>query len=198
MARIKELCTRLGKPLENVLHVPRLARTTGLTTAEVQTLLSGNVPLEVDPDIIVRQRVRFLYEAHTGDDGQPRDIHEIAASIKQTPTWTKRLVQGEAKPNLVVGHALCKFYGVETSFLTDSSAEALSRELRNIRIDLEVEADPQQALRTLGVVHISARNTEQFKDMQLASVAKMVAKITDDLDGVKDKLERMGYAEDDR
>jgi hypothetical protein len=198
LARIEELCVLLGKRSKEVLDVQRLSHTSGVTTLDVQTLLAGNVPPEDDPDVMVRRRVRFLYEAYTGDDGQPRDIRDIATAIKQTTTWTKKLVHGEAKPNIHVGSALCKLYGVDNGFLTDSPAEALNRELRPILIDLEVEADPEQALKTLGVVHISGRNPSQLQHTELTALAKMVAQMSNQLDGVKDRLERMGYTEEDR
>ncbi|MFI6565983.1 hypothetical protein [Streptomyces sp. NPDC050534] len=198
LARIGELCVVLGKSREDVLDVPRLARAAGVTAREVETLFDGEIPPDEDPDRLVRRRVRLLYEAHPGGNGKPRDIREIAAAINSTTTWAKKLVHGQASPNIHVGSALCKFYEVDKGFLTDSPAEALLRELRHILFDLEVEADPEQALRNLGVVHISGRNPNQFRYEELTALTRMVAEVASTLDGVKDKLARMGYAEDER
>ncbi|MCD9875656.1 hypothetical protein [Streptomyces guryensis] len=198
VARIADLCRASGKSLDKELGVARLSRAAGVIESDVETLLAGGTPPEPDTDVMVRDRVRFLYRTHTNADGKPRDIHDIAAAIRQTTTWTRKLVSGEAKPNLVVGHALCKYYGVALGFLTDPPADALKRELQISRFNLEVEVDPEQALRELGVMHMTSRNPNGFERSQLAAIAKMVTSITSDLDMVKLQLNRLGTPEDGR
>ncbi|MDI3102000.1 hypothetical protein QJ054_33740 [Streptomyces sp. AN-3] len=173
-----------------MLDVTALSRATGLAEEEVRTLLDGGelpVPDE-ELEAMVRQRVQFLYETNTGADGQPQDLRELAAELGQTTTWVKKLVAGEAKPNLVVGHALCRHYRVAASFLTDRPEEALNRELQPVLLDLEIEADPEQALRDLNVRSISGRSAMPEK-LDMSDLARMVANIAQDLDVVMKRLE---------
>lgn len=187
LSRIRHLCRSLGRQMDAVLDVAHLSTATGLTEDEVRTLLDGGELPAEDPETMVRQRVRFLYERHTGDDGQPRDVRDIAAAIGQTPVWVRKLVAGEAKPNLVRGHALCRYYGVAASFLTDSPTDALNRELQPVLLDLEIEADPEQVLRELNVRSITGRSPMMGKP-NLTDLARMVANIAQELDLVKRRL----------
>ncbi|MBB4902613.1 hypothetical protein [Streptomyces griseomycini] len=186
-----------GKPLDEVLNTARLSQATGVTETDVRTLLDGGEPPTEDPDAMVRRRVRFLYETHTGDDGQPKDVRDIAAAIGQTTVWVRRLVAGDAKPNLVVGHALCKYYGVAPGFLTDSPADALNRELQPVVFDLEVQADPEKTLADLGVRSISGRSPMMEKQNWVA-LAQMVASMAEELRSVNTKLDRLQNSEGGR
>ncbi|MFC9931862.1 hypothetical protein [Streptomyces sp. NPDC127190] len=192
---VEELCVVSGKSADDVLDVTALSLTTGLTEADVRTLLAGGAPAEVKADVMVRDRVRFLYERHTTADGTPQDIHDIAAAIDQTTTWTRKLVAGEAKPNIIVGAALCKAYGVPADFLTAQPADALRRELRRIVFDLKVETNPGQVLADLNVRSVNGRRSSYNKP-ELAQLAKLVASIVSDLDTVRGELKRLGNQED--
>ncbi|MFG3132910.1 hypothetical protein ACGFZU_35080 [Streptomyces tendae] len=194
LARIDELCTVTGKVRDELLNVESLARATGLSPTEVQLLLLGGTPPELDPDVRVRMRVRLLYER---DDETSREIRDIAAGIGQTTTWTKKLVEGDAKPNLVVGHRLAKYYGVAPTFLTDPPAEALNRELQPILVDLEIEADPGKTLADLGLRHIARRNPH-MEQPNLVELAKMVAGIVNDLNKVTTTLQQLQEPEENR
>lgn len=185
--KIERLCRSLGRHLDEVLSVTRLSQGTGLTETNIRTLLNGGELPPEDPETMVRQRVRFLYEAYTGEDGQPKDVRDIAAAIGQTPVWVRKLVAGDAKPNLVVGHALCRYYRVAPSFLTDPPADALNRELQPVLLDLEIESDPAQALRDLNVRSISGRSPDMTKP-NLVDLVRMVANIAEELDVVKRRL----------
>ncbi|MFF8730129.1 hypothetical protein ACF073_27160 [Streptomyces sp. NPDC015171] len=193
---VEELCSDSGKNPDEVLDAAELSRATGVPETDVQTLLAGGTPADVKPDTMVRDRVRFLCNQHAAADGSVKDINEIASAIEQTPTWTKKLVAGEAKPNIIVGAALCKLYGVSPNFLTDQPAEALRRELRRIAFDLKAEANPAQVLADLDVRHISGRSN--YSKPELAQLARLVASIVTDLDTVQSGLKRLGYEEDPR
>ncbi|MCG8971855.1 hypothetical protein [Streptomyces sp. CL12-4] len=193
LSRIRELAAECGKPLGEVLNVARLSYVTGVSELDVQTLLDGGTVPEPEPEPMVRERVRFLYEHHKTEAGERRDQADIAAAIAQTTTWTKRLVEGLAKPNILVGAKLTQFYGVAPTFLTDSPADAVNRELQQVLFDLQVEADPSKALADLGVRHISGRSP-QMNEPSLAELAKMVANIASDLD----ELKRMQNPEGER
>ncbi|MFM9629762.1 MULTISPECIES: hypothetical protein [Streptomyces] len=195
--RIRELIAICNKSHDEVLNVRRLSHLAGLSKSDVEILLAGGVPPETDPDVMVRDRVRFLYETHIGANGRRREIPSIAAGIGQTPTWTKKLVAGEAKPNILVGAQLADFYDVSPSFFTDLPAKALDRELQSILFDLEIEADPGRTLQELGVRHISGRSRSMNKG-ELAELAKMVANITDELTQVKNQMERLENPEGNR
>ncbi|MFF9192702.1 hypothetical protein [Streptomyces rochei] len=165
-----------------------------MSTEEVELLLLGGTPPKVDPDVRVRMRVRSLYER---DGEASREIRDIAAAIDQTTTWTKKLVEGEAKPNLIVGHRLTNYYGVAATFLTDPPAEALSRELQPILIDLEIEADPGKTLAEMGLRHIAHRSPT-MEQPDLVELAKMVRGIAQDLDKVNTTLQKMQGSEEER
>ncbi|MGW1363037.1 hypothetical protein ACWCQP_37215 [Streptomyces chartreusis] len=185
LARIEELIPESGRPRHEVLNVRELSHATGLYESEVELLLAGgNLKEEEDQEALVRQRVRFLYEQHTGANNGPREITEIAAAIGATPTWTKKLTEGTAKPSLISGRRLTKYYEVAATFLTDTAEEALNRELQPVLFDLEVEADPGKTLKEMGVLHLSSRSPVLGKQ-DLAALAKMVASISTDLDAVK-------------
>ncbi|MDH6218024.1 hypothetical protein [Streptomyces pseudovenezuelae] len=184
VARIEELIAKSGRRLAEVLDTKRLALASGLTEPEVELLLAGGMPEEEDPDDMVRNRVRFLYESHTGPNGGPRDIRDIAAAIDQTTVWTRKLADGKAKPSLWTGSQLTKYYKVAATFLTDAPADALNRELQRNLFDLEVEADPAKALRDMGVVHMSGRSPLMTKP-DLAALARMVAELQFDFDRVR-------------
>ncbi|MFF0698407.1 hypothetical protein ACFYU4_37955 [Streptomyces tendae] len=190
LARIRELSAASGKPVDDALSAARLSYVTGVTEQDVQTLLDGGTTPAVDPDVMVRDRVRFLYETRA-DAGNPRDIRDLAAAIDQTTTWTKKLVAGEAKPNILVGAALTKYYDVAGTFLTDSPADAVTRELQPILFDLQVATDPGKALKDLGVVHIAGRSPHLQEPANLTELAKMVASIASDLNQVNTQLQRM-------
>ncbi|MFE1206362.1 hypothetical protein ACFW5V_32265 [Streptomyces sp. NPDC058762] len=191
LARIRELSEACGKPIDEVLNAARLSHATGVAEPDVQTLLAGGATPDIDLDVMVRDRVRFLYETRTDGEGNSRDIRDIAAAIDQTTTWTKKLVTGDAKPNILVGAALTKYYDVASSFLTDPPADAVNRELQPILFDLQVSTDPGKALRDLGVVHIAGRSPQLHEPTNLTELAKMVASIASDLKEVNNQLERM-------
>jgi hypothetical protein len=195
LARIDHLCRSLHKSRDDVLDVTRLSSLTGLTETDVQTLLAGGTIDNVEPEVMVRERVRFLFERYShGDLGE---IPKIAQAINQTTTWTKKLVAGQAKPNIFVGAALCRHYGVDSDFLTDLPDDALKRELKKVLFDLEVEADPGKTLADLGVHHISRRSPLGNPDLQ--ALAKMVANIiTNDLKAVTERLDRLELSEGDQ
>lgn len=195
--RIDELCAATGQSRDAVLSVERLSLLTGLSEGDVQTLLSGGTVPVPDMDAMVRQRVCFLHKKHTVG-GTPRDIREIATAIGQTTTWTKKLVAGEAKPNIVVGAHLAKFYGVPPGFLTDLPLEALQRELARILVDLEAQANPSRALDALGVVHIAGRTQHPGKELNLVELARMVADISSELETVRTTLQRLSNPEEKR
>ncbi|MEU2968985.1 hypothetical protein ABZ687_28910 [Streptomyces ardesiacus] len=188
LSRIKELCQASGRSTDDVLRVADLSRATGLVEADVRTLLSGGELTAPDPEDMVRQRVQFLWELNSTEQTQAQDLRELAAAINKTTVWARKIVAGEAKPNLVVGHALCKYYRVANSFLTDLPEDALNRELQPVVLDLEIEVDPEQALRDLNVRSISSRSavTEQ---PDMSELARMVANIAEELDIVKKRLE---------
>ncbi|WP_345670785.1 hypothetical protein [Streptomyces similanensis] len=167
--------------------MPALSRASGLPEEDVETLLAGGTPPDVEPDVRVRQRVRFLYESHVNSDGQPKEIRDLADVIGQTTTWTRKLVAGEAKPNLMVGHLLTKYYNVAPTYLADPPDEALNRELQRPLRDLEIEVDPSQALKNLGVVHVAGRSAD-LTNPDLTALARMVASIAEDLAEVKFRL----------
>ncbi|MFJ4788597.1 hypothetical protein [Streptomyces sp. NPDC088794] len=184
LARIDELIARSGRRRQEALNFRRLSLATGLNESEVELLLAGGTLEEEDSDDMVRQRVRFLYERHTGPDGGPRDIRDIAAALAQTTTWTRKLAEGKAKPSLVTGSRLTKYYGVAPTFLTDAPDDALNRELQSVLFDLEVHVDPAKTLREMGVVHMSGRSPLMSKP-DLESLARMVASLSTDIDHVK-------------
>ncbi|MGQ4464660.1 hypothetical protein ACN6LC_003766 [Streptomyces violaceoruber] len=195
LARIDELCRVLRKSREDVLDVARLSRLTGLTGTVVELLLAGGSAGPVEPEAMVRERVRFLFEHYSR--GDLNQVPTLATVIQQTPTWTKKLVLGQAKPNIFVGAALCKHYGVDSNFLTDSPDDALKRELKQILFDLELEADPSKTLAELGVVHVSRR--APMGDPDYTALAKMVADIVkDELRPVTHRLDRLELPEDER
>ncbi|RPE39024.1 hypothetical protein EDD90_1978 [Streptomyces sp. Ag109_O5-1] len=195
LARVDELCRLLRASRDNVLDVTRLSRATGLTGGVVELLLAGGSVDPVDPETMVRERVRFLFEHY--DRGDLNQVPALAAAIKQTPTWTKKLVLGQAKPNIFVGAALCKHYGIDSEFLTDFPEDALNRELRKILFDLELKADPGKTLADLGVAHVSRRNP--FGDPDLTALARMVAEIVkEELRPVTHRLDRLELPESDR
>ncbi|MFD5856139.1 hypothetical protein [Streptomyces chartreusis] len=192
LARIEELIALSGRARDEVLNIRELSHATGLYESEVELLLAGGHLDELDEEdqeALVRQRVRFLYEQHRGPNDGPRDVREIAAAIGQTPTWTKKLVEGTAKPSLVSGSRLTKYYEVAATFLTDSPDEALNRELRPVLFDLEVEADPGKTLKEMGVLHLSSRSPVLGKQ-DLAALAKMVASIHTNLDQIQRVLDQ--------
>ncbi|MGW6795664.1 hypothetical protein [Streptomyces chartreusis] len=189
LARIEELMAQSGRPRDEVLNVRELSHATGLYESEVDLLLAGGHLDEEDQEVLVRQRVRFLYEQYKGPNHGPRDVREIAAAIGQTPTWTKKLVEGTAKPSLVSGSRLTKYYEVAATFLTDTADEALNRELQSVLFSLEVEADPGKTLKEMGVLHLSSRSPALGKQ-DLAALAKMVASIHVNLDQIQRVLDQ--------
>ncbi|CAL9326772.1 hypothetical protein [Streptomyces sp. SudanB91_2054] len=198
LARIRELSEVCGKPVDETLDAARLSFLTGVTEQDVRTLLAGGTAPAADLDVMVRDRVRFLYETRTDGKGNPRDIRDIAAAIEQTTTWTKKLVSGDAKPNILVGAALTKYYDVASSFLTDPPADAVNRELQPTLFDLQVATDPSKALRDLGVVHIAGRSPHLQEAPNLTELARMVASIASDLNQVNTQLQRMQNPEENR
>lgn len=195
LARIDELCRLLRKSREDELDAKRLSLATGLTRTDVELLLAGGSVGPVEPEPMVRERVRFLFEHYSR--GDLNQVPTLATVIQQTPTWTKKLVLGQAKPNIFVGAALCKHYDVDSDFLTDFPDDALKRELKKILFDLELEADPSKTLAELGVRHVSRRTP--FGDPDFNALAKMVADIVkDELRPVTDRLERLELPEGDR
>ena len=197
LARIDELCAACGISPADELNVQDLVYNTGISAEDVQALLAGREVNDQGADARVRSRVTFLYETRMDLDNLPADISKIAAAIEATPVWTKRLVSGEAKPSIVTGHSLAKFYGVPAGFLTDSPADALTRELQSVVFDLEVRAEPEKKLKDLGVRHITGRSPGWSKD-QLVEVAKMVQGIALDLQRVGNIVARMEEQEDHR
>ncbi|MGW4951564.1 hypothetical protein [Streptomyces parvulus] len=193
--RVDELCRALGKSRKDVLHARRLSRATGLPETVVDLLLAGGSAGPVEPELMVRERVRFLFDHYSR--GDLNQVPVLADVIQQTPTWTKKLVLGQAKPNIFVGAALCKYYEVDGSFLTDFPDDALKRELKKILFDLELEADPTKTLAELGVVHVSRR--APFGDPDYTALARMVADIVkDELRPVTNRLDRLELPEDER
>ncbi|MEU7426255.1 hypothetical protein [Streptomyces sp. NPDC040750] len=190
LARIEELCTAYGFDRGEVLDTARLGHDTGVPEEDVRSLLDGREVDERDPDARVRQRVVFLYASRGGAGGERFDVREIAAAIGATPTWTRKLVTGEAKPSIVAGHALARFYGVATAFLTDPPADALNRELQPVLFDLELRADPERKLRDLGIVHVNARGSGWTRD-QFTEMTRWVANIAKDLQRVADTVAMM-------
>ncbi|MFE6639508.1 hypothetical protein ACFVFT_38660 [Streptomyces tendae] len=188
LSRIKELCQASDRTPDDVLNVPALSRSTGLTEVEVRTLLDGEELSAPDPEDMVRQRVQFLWELNSTEATHAQDLRELAAAINKTTVWARKIVAGEAKPNLVVGHALCKHYRVANSFLTDLPEDALTRELQPILLDLEIEADPEQVLRDLNVRSVSSRSAVAGQP-DMADLARMVANIAEELNVVKKRLE---------
>ncbi|MFI5990323.1 hypothetical protein ACIBAC_00515 [Streptomyces sp. NPDC051362] len=175
LARIADLRVACGRDPDTCPDVAQLSYDTGVSEEDVRILLEDGEPVPVDPDTRVRDRVRFLYETRT-EAGEPHDIHTLAAAIEATPTWTRKLVAGDAKPSIVAGHQLARHYGVAATFLTDSPVDAVNRELQAVVFDLEVEADPERKLKDLGVAHIAGR-TAGWDRAGLAEVVKMVADI---------------------
>ncbi|MFJ3365791.1 hypothetical protein [Streptomyces anthocyanicus] len=195
LVRVDELCRALRKSRKDVLDVRSLSRATGLTETVVELLLAGGSAGTVEPEAMVRERVRFLFENYSR--GDLNQVPVLATVIQQTPTWTKKLVLGQAKPNIFVGAALCKHYGVDSDFLTDFPEDALQRELKKILFDLELEADPSKTLAELGVVHVSRRAAHG--DPDYTALAKMVADIVQaELRPVTHRLDRLELPEDDR
>jgi hypothetical protein len=192
------LCARLGKSREEELDLPHLSYMTGLPEAEIRTLLSGDTLPDPDPDVMVRQRVRFLYETRRGEKTEPQQIHEIAAAIKQTPVWVRKLVAGDSKPNIHVGADLARFYGVPSSFLTDPPAEALSRELQPLVLQLEIQADPGKKLADLGVRGITGRSAHLREKGNLVELAQWVAELTAELGAATTELQRKVNTEEGR
>ncbi|MER7497105.1 hypothetical protein ABT033_31470 [Streptomyces pharetrae] len=198
VARIDELCAQLGKTREEVLNLPHLSYMTGLSESEIRTLLSGDSLPEPDPDAMVRQRVRFLYETRRGDKTESQQIHEIAAAIKQTPVWVRKLVAGDSKPNIHVGADLARFYRVPSSFLTDPPADALSRELQPEVLRLEIEADPGKTLADLGVRGITGRSAHLSEKGNLVELAQWVVELTAELGAATTELQRKVKTEEGR
>ncbi|WP_284117642.1 hypothetical protein [Streptomyces fragilis] len=186
--RYRELLAECG--LDTETHIPGLVTNTGVSEPDVRALLNGeHVPLD-DPDDRVRRRVCHLYESRTDLDGRPADIRDIAAALNATPTWTKKIVAGQANPSLTAGHVLCQYYGVPSDFLTATPADALNRELGKIVFDLEVKADPERILAALGVRHVAGRGPNWGGD-HLGAVAHMVAGIRESLATVEEPLARL-------
>ncbi|GAA3076911.1 hypothetical protein [Streptomyces glomeratus] len=194
LARIEELRESCGLGRDEVFDTARLSYQTGVSEDGVRTLLDGQELNDQGAEARVRHRVTFLYESRRNGQGTSFDIREIAAAIGATTTWTRKLVTGEAKPSIVAGHDLAKFYGVSTGFLTDSPADALNRELQSVLFDLEVRADPEKRLKDLGVAHIAGRTSEWSRD-QLVEVTRMVASIAKDLQRVANTVARMEQEE---
>ncbi|MBV1940799.1 hypothetical protein KUF83_30150 [Streptomyces sp. BV286] len=196
--RIDELLRICGLDRAERLDIQRLSYDTGVPREDVTALLAGGQPHPTDADSLVRDRVRFLYEVHTNADGEPFDIRDIAAALGATTTWVKKLVAGQAKPSITAGADLARFYGVAPTFLTDSPAEAVNRELQSVVFDLEITADPEKKLKDLGVTHIAGRSITMWGQGELVEVAKMVADITNSLKVVNTKIARMESPEGDR
>ncbi|MFJ5534697.1 hypothetical protein [Streptomyces sp. NPDC093261] len=194
LARIEELRELCDLDRDDVLDMARLSYQTGIPEDGVRALLAGEELSDQDAEARVRHRVTFLYESRKSRQGASFDIREIAAGIGATTAWTRKLVAGEAKPSIVTGHDLAKFYGVPAGFLTDSPADALNRELQQVLFDLEIRADPEKKLKDLGVAHIAGRTSEWSRD-QLVEVTKMVASIAKDLQRVASTVARMEQEE---
>ncbi|MFF8932360.1 hypothetical protein ACF1AO_34415 [Streptomyces longwoodensis] len=194
LARIDGLCRTLRRSRAEVLNAVDLSRRTGLTPTVVELLLVGGSVDTPEEEAMVRDRVVFLFETRSG--GDLNKVSAIARQIGATPTWTKKLVLGQAKPSLIAGAKLCRYYGVDSDFLTDSPEDALKRELRKTLFDLEVEADPGKALQEMGVSHVTRRSS--LGDPNLAALARMVASIVkDELRPVKERMDRLESLEGD-
>ncbi|MBT2408722.1 MULTISPECIES: hypothetical protein [unclassified Streptomyces] len=163
LAQIRALAKERQLDVDEMLDVEDLAAGTGVPSEVTAALLRGEEleePTRQEADELARRRAEFLCTTSLDASGRPYPIADIAAAIDVTPWWVAELVAGGTPPGMERhGPRIAAFFGQESTFLTDTPSQAVSRALQPVVRSLDNTSGDLMAnlVRQYGLVSMSTR-----------------------------------------
>lgn len=163
LTQIRALAKERQLDVDEMLGAEDLAARTGVPAEVTAALLRGvelEEPTPEEAEELVRRRAVFLCTTCLDTNGRRYPIADIAAAIGATPWWVADLLAGGTPPGLDRhGPRIAAFFGRETTFLTDTPSQAVSRALQPVVRSLDNASGDLMAnlVRQYGLVSVSTR-----------------------------------------